>query len=266
MRRVNMISGRPLREHGDPTMLAVLGAYAFMTARFALVKMGGGIVQMSGSIAGNTFGRNRYGNYVRVRTKPVNPSTERQDNVRSSMSFLTNAWSATLTPAQRTAWATYAAAIAMKNRLGESIYLTGFNHYIRSNAEANTHAMTVVAAGPTVLTLPAKDVAFGVTASAVNAGITPTFTEDTEWALEVGAKLMIYMGQPRGQTRLFFNGPWRYMGSVIGLATPGAQSPGSIMAAPYTLVVGQLVTCYARIRRVDGRISEPFIASCTVGT
>ncbi|GAI58374.1 unnamed protein product, partial [marine sediment metagenome] len=38
----------------------------------ALVKYGGGITQMSGSIAGNTFARNRYGNYVRSRTKPIN--------------------------------------------------------------------------------------------------------------------------------------------------------------------------------------------------
>ncbi|GAH13494.1 unnamed protein product, partial [marine sediment metagenome] len=49
----------------------------------SLVKYGGGIVQMSGSIAGNTFARNRYGNYVRARTKPINPNSDRQVVVRA---------------------------------------------------------------------------------------------------------------------------------------------------------------------------------------
>jgi hypothetical protein len=135
MRRIHMRLGKPLRDHGDPTILAVMGLHAFLTARFALVKMGGGIVGMSGSIAGNTFARNRSGNYVRARTKPVNTNTQAQQDIRGVMSYLTNYWSVTLSTAERTGWATYANAIAMKNRLGESIYLTGFNHFIRSNTE-----------------------------------------------------------------------------------------------------------------------------------
>ncbi|GAH50296.1 unnamed protein product, partial [marine sediment metagenome] len=47
----------------------------------ALVKLGGGIVQISGSIAGNTFARNRFGNYMRSRTKPVNPNSTRQTDI-----------------------------------------------------------------------------------------------------------------------------------------------------------------------------------------
>jgi len=173
-------------------------------------------------------------------------------------------WSATLTPAQRIAWGTYAAAIAMKNRLGESVYLTGFNHFLRGNMEAYNRSLTVADDGPTELTLPAKEVAFGVSGSVATQLIIATFTESTEWALEVGAHLLIYMGVPRGQTRRFFNGPWRYLGKIAGVTTPGAQSPATGIAAPFTLVLGQLVTCYARIRRADGRISEPFTASFTV--
>ncbi|GAI01350.1 unnamed protein product, partial [marine sediment metagenome] len=44
----------------------------------ALIKYGGGIVQISGSIAGTVFARNKMGNYARPRTKPVNPRTARQ--------------------------------------------------------------------------------------------------------------------------------------------------------------------------------------------
>ena len=52
----------------------------------ALVKYGGGIIQMSGSMAGNTFARNRYGNYMRARTKPVNPNLSGYNHyMRSNM-------------------------------------------------------------------------------------------------------------------------------------------------------------------------------------
>jgi len=101
----------------------------------ALVKFGGGVVQMSGSIAGDTFARNRYGNYCRARTKPTNPNTSRQQDVRASLAFLTDRWSNTLTALQRAAWNLYGDSVAMTNRLGETTKLTGFNHYIRSNIE-----------------------------------------------------------------------------------------------------------------------------------
>jgi len=229
----------------------------------ALVKYGGGIIQASGSIAGTTHARNRFGNYIRARTKPVNPNSLQQGHVRTSLSFLTMAWASVLTPAERIAWATYANAIAMKNRLGESIYLTGFNHFIRSNVEYYRHKLLYVKAGPTTLALPEKDVAFACTGSVASQRISVAFTEGAPWAIEVGAQMFVYMGTPRQITRNFFNGPWKCAGAITGVANPGVQSPTDLVA-PMTLILGQLVTCYARIWRIDGRISEPFTSTFTV--
>ncbi len=103
----------------------------------ALIKFGGGVVQMAGSIAGNVFARNRYGNYARARTKPVNPNSARQVVIRAAIAYLTQHWNGTLTPAERTAWNSYAAAVTMKNRLGENINLTGFNHFINEAGNRN---------------------------------------------------------------------------------------------------------------------------------
>ena len=58
----------------------------------ALIKYGGGIVDMSGSIAGNTHARNRFGNYMRARTKPVNPNSDRQVAIRAIVSYLAEFW------------------------------------------------------------------------------------------------------------------------------------------------------------------------------
>jgi len=99
----------------------------------ALVKYGGGIIQMSGSIAGNTYARNRYGNYARARTKPVNPNSAQQQVIRGAMQELTTRWAQTLTALQRAAWNLYGTNVAMLNKLGETIKLSGFNHYLRSN-------------------------------------------------------------------------------------------------------------------------------------
>lgn len=264
MRKVQMIEGRPLREHGNPTALAVLGAAMFMHVRFALVKMGGGIVGMSGSIAGNTFARNRSGNYVRARTKPVNPSTTAQTDIRGCMSSLANHWSTVLTEEQRIAWETYANAISMKNRLGESVFLTGFNHFVRANTETLNRGIAVVAAGPTTLLLPAKDTIFAITASVATQKVSVVFDPTASWATAVGGYMLVYMGVPRNKTRNFFNGPWKYMNKIAGAISP-PTSP-SALDPPFTLVLGQLVTCYARIREVDGRLSEPFTATCTVAS
>lgn len=226
----------------------------------ALVKHGGGIVQISGSIAGQTHARNRFGNYIRPRTKPVNPNSDAQSNVRESLSFLTELWHSGLTPAQRIAWNTYAASIAMKNRLGETMYLTGFNHFVRSNVELKRHALTVVEDGPTELALPEKDPTYAVTGSAATQKLSVVFDNALGWANETEGHLMVYMGTPQLLTRNFFNGPWRYADKVDGDDETPPTSPAE-MDPPFTLVEGQKVFMYARIVRADGRLSQVFYAN-----
>ncbi|MCJ7602246.1 MAG: hypothetical protein MUO63_12215, partial [Desulfobulbaceae bacterium] len=123
----------------------------------ALVKFGAGVVQMSGSIGGTTFARNSSGNYARARTTGVNPQSTPQEKVRAVMAYLTDRWLETVTAVQRAAWGDYASAVAMKNRLGESIHLSGFNQYIRSNAALLYADKTVVDAAPTTMSLPDMD-------------------------------------------------------------------------------------------------------------
>ena len=101
----------------------------------ALVKFGAGIVDMRGSIAGVVHARNRFGNYTRPRTKPVNPQSQRQTAARIIMAFLAEQWrEAPMTEAIRTAWQTYADSVNWNNKLGEQVTLTGFNMFIRGNA------------------------------------------------------------------------------------------------------------------------------------
>lgn len=227
----------------------------------ALVKYGGGIIQMSGSIAGNTFARNHYGNYVRARTKPINPNTARQIAVRSAITSLTARWAQTLTAAQRTAWNLYADSVAMKNKLGESIFLTGFNHYIRSNSFRAVEAITIVDAGPTVFELPTKDPTLAITASEAAQEISFAFDDTLDWLDEDEAYLVLYQGQPMNPQRNFFAGPWRGLGTIAGNSVTPPTDP-TVKSVEFAFAELQKQWAYARIARADGRLSEPFSAEC----
>jgi len=232
----------------------------------ALVKYGGGIVQASGSIGGTTFARNRFGNYMRARTKPVNPQSARQVAARARIAFLSEEWSDTLTAAQRLAWEAYASAIAWTNRLGESVNLTGYNHFCRSNAAILSVGGTVVTDGPTTLSLPNSDPTFSVALSAAD-GVTITFDDSLDWLDEVGGYLSLDLGTPQLASRNFFNGPWRYAACLTGDdTTPPTTPDGPTATTTWTLIAAQLVWARARIIRADGRITTPFgSAAVTVG-
>jgi hypothetical protein len=229
----------------------------------ALVKYGGGIIQMSGSLAGNTHARNRYGNYMRARTKPINPKSARQTMVRSCIQFLTEYWSETLSALQRTSWNDYADAVAMKNKLGETVKLSGFNHFIRSNTLGQMAGIPMYEDGPTTFTLPDADPTLAITISEATQEISVAFNDAADWNIEVGGHLFIEQGKPQNPQINFFNGPWRYVGQVPGDVVP-LTSPQT-KACVFAVAESQRVWCYARIQRADARLSTPFQANCFVG-
>ena len=247
-------NSRAARPVGSFFLLRVLGVFLM-----ALVKYGGGIVQMSGSIAGNVFARNRSGNYVRARTIPVNPNTDRQNIVRATIAYLADRWAQTLSAAQRTAWNLYADSVSMTNKLGEAINLSGFNHYIRSNSIQRSHSLPVIDNGPVVFELPAKDNTLALTASEATQQLTIAYDAGMDWADEDGGFLIIFQGTPQNPQRNFFDGPWRHIGNHFGADGNPPASP-VIMGVQFAIAELQRLWIYARIIRADGRLSEPFRA------
>ena len=240
-----------------------MGIIRPLSPRFALVKFGGGITQMSGSIGGTTFARNRYGNYARARTKPINPNSSAQQAVRATLNQLTVRWGQTLTAAQRAAWNLYGSSVAMTNRLGESTFMTGFNHYIRSNSNLLRHELVVVDDGPTIFELPDTDPTFAITASEATQLISVAFDDALAWVGEGTGHLFVLQGTPQNAQRNFFDGPWRTIGHIDGDGTTPPTSP-SDLATTFQVSEGQHVWVKARICQEDGRLSEPFRADVIV--
>jgi len=230
----------------------------------ALIKFGGGITEMRGSIAGNVYSRNRYGAYARSRTKPINPNSGLQQAVRSSLAFLTDRWSQTLNAAQRTAWNLYGSNVVMTNKLGESINLSGFNHYIRSNSILKRLSLTLVDDGPVIFELPDQDPTFSATASEATQNITATYDDTLAWDTEDGGLLCMFQGAPQNAQRNFFGGPWRLWTAVQGADGAPVASP-KIAPAVFAIAELQRVWLYARILRADGRLTVPFRADCFIG-
>ncbi len=231
----------------------------------ALVKFGAGVLGISGSIGGTVFAKNRSGSYIRQRTIPVNPNSPRQVQARSNIQALTQAWNAALTSVQRAAWGLYADSVNVLNRLGETISLSGYNMFIRSNACLLGAGQSRVDDAPTIFELAASDPSFSVAISEATQNALVTFDNTLDWANEDDAYMIIYQGQPRQNTRNFFNGNKRILGVIEGDSTTAPTSP-STQACDWPVAEDQLVAMYGRIVRSDGRASEPFRFDDTVAS
>lgn len=82
----------------------------------------------SGSQAGTTASRNRFGQYLRSRAIPVQPRTPKQTLNRANFTLGSNGWRQ-LTDTQRTAWNDYAAQISRSDSLGSQYQPTGAELY-----------------------------------------------------------------------------------------------------------------------------------------
>lgn len=83
----------------------------------------------SGSQAGTTASRNRFGQYLRTRGIPVQPRTPKQTRVRASLTASSSAWRL-LTVPEQDAWNSYAAGIQRSDSLGQSYQPTGAEVFV----------------------------------------------------------------------------------------------------------------------------------------
>jgi hypothetical protein len=192
------------------------------------------LTQASGSVGGLTYSHTKGGMYIRARAIPVNPATALQNQIRNAMSMYSAMWLNDLTAGQRDAWETYAANISVLNRLGDPIFLSGQNHYIRANVvreQANERLGTTLATmplAPTVFTLPTLTPP-SAEIDASTGEINITFDDAASWTAAAENAILVYMGRPRNATRKYFKGPYRLAGIIEGNAVPPAS--------PFTLTL-----------------------------
>jgi hypothetical protein len=230
----------------------------------AIVRYGGGVSAISGSIAGNTYSHNKGGAYIRNRAIPTNPNTIQQQAVRGFMATLTSLWYNTLTAAQRLAWDTYAANVLLPNPLGDPRDVGGLAMYVRSNIPRLQAGLDRVDDAPTTFNLGDYTNPSMGNATAAAQTWDLTFDNTDDWANEDDAAMLVLSGPGQNQSINFFKGPYRFAHAVLGNATTAPTSPATV-SSPFVLVAGQRVFGHVRVTRADGRLTEPFRAQANVG-
>lgn len=211
--------------------------------------------QRSGSLGSTVYSHNRFGQYLRPRTVPVNPSTALQVAVRNAMAATAIAWNTILTPAQRTAWNSYAAAVSWLNKLGEVVQLTGLNHYIRTNTARDQAGLARLDDAPTLYNVGDPEQSLEAAASEATQILAFSYDDGAAWCDEDDAVQLVYMGTPQNASRGFFKGPYRYLGQIDGDSAAPPSSPASLIDPPFVVVEGQRIWVRTRILRADGRLS-----------
>ncbi|MBA7652736.1 hypothetical protein ES703_60575 [subsurface metagenome] len=209
--------------------------------------------QRSGAQGGIVWSHNAAGPYVRSRSIPVNPNTDRQAAVRNAVRNLSIFWETVLTQGQRDGWDVYAAVVTWVNRLGKSIKLTGLNHYVRCNVQKVVSGIDTIAQAPAIQDIGDAEDQLACTASEGTQDLTIDGNATAPWLVEAAGWQFYYMGLPQNASRKFFGGPYRFV-----TATPGAGPPPFpiVIASPWVFQEGQRIWLRSRIQRGDGRLSE----------
>lgn len=217
-----------------------------------LVVLPGG-EQRSGSIGGQTWSHNRSGAYVRARSIPVNPNTDRQNAVRVAVRNLSIFWETQLTQNQRDAWDVYAAVVDWINKLGQSINLTGLNHYIRCNTQRTISGIARIDQAPAIQDIGDAEDQLACTASEGTQDLTIDGNAAGPWIADAGSWQFYYLGIPQNGSRKFFGGPYRFVTAVPSAGPPPFPV---VIAAPWPFQEGQRLWLRSRIQRTDGRLSD----------
>jgi len=94
----------------------------------------GPIVSEARNKQGNlVYSRNQHGDYIRTRVDPDETPTAARNYVWGIFGPLAAEWSATLTEAQRLAWAGFAAKHPFKNVHGQEHFICGYDAFFRVN-------------------------------------------------------------------------------------------------------------------------------------
>ena len=209
----------------------------------AKIRPGGLVGQISGSVGGDTFSRNRGGPYIRNRAIPTVSTTDFAMAAKNRLGLASTRWQ-TLSDAQRNAWTNWATNRPITDRLGESITLSGQQAYILINARLEQAGDTLLDIPPTA-GAPDGLLEISLTAEAANGDSAATVTFSP--SLEANHRLWVW-------SALVASKGVNYVKNLLRLTTisdPEAASPLDILSGVTErhgpLAVGQVLHVQAQV-------------------
>ena len=183
----------------------------------------------SGSQQGITASRNRFGQYVRTRAIPVNPSSSAQAQVRARLSTNSAAWRI-ITGAQRSGWSGLGISLVRNDSLGQSYSLQGNQAYASVNNNRNLCGLAPVSDAPAIST-PVNIVTAALTLSSTAFSIAFTATP------VAAATYLAVFASPQRSPGRNFEADFRF----VKLSTVAQASP-LVILTEYTAKFGVPVT------------------------
>ena len=189
------------------------------------------ISEMRGKVAASVYTKNKAGAAIRNRTTPINRRSVGQTQKRQQLSSLSSSWRG-LTQAQRDGWNVAAPSFPQQDTLGQTVFLTGSQLYVRCNANLILIGSAQITSAPTpasfsVLAIGAYTAVSGT--GVISVAFTPT-------PVPAGFSLVFKASAPVSAGKSFMgNSGFRF----IQIAAAAVASP-ALLSTAYALVFGAI--------------------------
>lgn len=186
----------------------------------------------SGSVAGSTYSRNRYGAYIRNRTKPVKATSEAAINQKAIFGSISRLWK-DISEENRSAWIEWAAGNPIIDSLGSSQILAPNVAFMRCNTVLAAFGMSTIESPPQYPG-PQALIPTSITATSSPQALSMVLPES---ALDANTGLQIYIAAPLSPS---INYVEQMLKQVVRI-DPEATSPVNLLAG-YTSKFGAITS------------------------
>ncbi len=230
----------------------------------AVVNLGSIVADIRGSVGDQTYARNQGGLYVRDRTGPAGAPTASQIEVTDTITDLSQAWSSTLTDAQRAGWRQYAAAYPKANKWGHPILHNGYTRFIKTNFPSYRGLGSVTFDDPPTEP-PLPPFAFDISASAATNKVTVALPPTPAPPASDAATAWAYAGLPKSPGVNFYKAPFALASTNLHLLGTWLLNPWRITIAG-GLTQGDKIWFRFQLQNfTTGALSSHHTAQCVIG-
>lgn len=164
--------------------------------------------KLNGSVAS----KNRYGNYLRTKTTPVNPQSSHQQQARQILGNISASWRE-LTQAQRNSWDQGSVNFPFTDIFGDQLNLSGQALFIKLNSNLEKIGESRITTAP--LPVGFDQLAITSLTATQNAGALTVLELSVNVAtLPAGYKMAVYATPPINPGRSFVKNQFRFLGTA----------------------------------------------------
>lgn len=188
------------------------------------------VSEARGKVSGNVFSKNKGGAIVRNRVTPINRRSTSQQNQRQVLAALAASWRG-LSDAERASWNAASPNFPQSDNLGQTIYLSGEQLFVRCNLNLTLTGNSLIDTAPTPASFAV--LAFtSLTATADDGIVSLAFTP----TVPTGFELVVRATAPYSPGKSFVpQSAFRFLKSIA----PAATSP-QVLTTEYAAVFGAI--------------------------